>query len=79
MCTKTNKVTVEAVPLLKENETQDQEWNRVAHASKQILSVQKVPVSDPCVDLLELQTHRAPQQTKCPRLQGLVTWHHPLY
>ena len=27
MCTKTNKVTVEAVPLLKENETRDQEWN----------------------------------------------------
>ena len=73
MCTKTNKVTVEAVPLLKENETQDQEWNRAAHALKQIPSVQKVPVSNPCVDLLVLQTHRAPQQTKGPQPQRLVT------
>ena len=73
MYTKTNKVTVEAVPRLKENETQDQKGYRVAHASKQILSVQKVLVSNPCVDLLELQTHRAPQQTKCPLPQGLVT------
>ena len=42
-------------------------------ASKQILSAQKVPVSDNCVDLLILQTHRAPQQTKCPQPQRLVT------
>ena len=66
-------------PRLKENETQDQKGNRVAHVSKQICSVLKVLVSDPCADPTKLQAHIATQQTKCPLPQGLVKQHHLQY